>query len=112
MDVTLPYLLRRAAFKFPGTEAIVSETGRWTYRQWERNCNKRAWALSRLGIKKGEALTEEDVIEYVKTRIASFKKPKSVEFIENLPRSPAGKVLKRVLKEKWAKKGENPSGLL
>lgn len=54
MDVTLPYLLRRAAFKFPDKEAIVSETGRWTYRQWEQNCNKRAWALSRLGIKKGD----------------------------------------------------------
>jgi acyl-CoA synthetase (AMP-forming)/AMP-acid ligase II len=57
-------------------------------------------------LKKGETLTQEDVVEYCKTSIASFKKPKSVEFVESLPRSPAGKVLKRVLKEEWAKKGE------
>jgi acyl-CoA synthetase (AMP-forming)/AMP-acid ligase II len=51
--------------------------------------------------KKGQTLTEEEVIQYCKDHIASFKKPKSVAFMEALPRSPAGKVLKRVLREKW-----------
>jgi acyl-CoA synthetase (AMP-forming)/AMP-acid ligase II len=52
--MTLPYLLRRAAFKFPDREAIVSETGRWTYRRWDRNSNQRAWALRKRGIRKGD----------------------------------------------------------
>jgi acyl-CoA synthetase (AMP-forming)/AMP-acid ligase II len=53
-----------------------------------------------VALKEGESLTEQEVIDYCKGHIASFKKPKSVEFVERLPRSPAGKVLKRILKER------------
>jgi len=49
--------------------------------------------------KAGETLTAEEVIAYTQARIASFKKPKSVDFVERLPRSSAGKVLKRVLRQ-------------
>jgi len=34
----------------------------------------------------GESATEEDVIEHVRSKIASYKKPKSVEFVDELPR--------------------------
>ncbi len=51
---TIPYLLERAAFKYPEREAIVSEEGRWSYAQWEARSNKRAHALARYGIKKGD----------------------------------------------------------
>ncbi len=54
IQTTIPYLLKRAAFKHPEREAIVSEKGRWTYAQWEANANKRAQALARHGIKKGD----------------------------------------------------------
>jgi fatty-acyl-CoA synthase len=54
-----------------------------------------------IALKDGETLTEQEVIDYCKTHIASFKKPKSVEFVERLPRSPAGKVLKRILRERY-----------
>jgi acyl-CoA synthetase (AMP-forming)/AMP-acid ligase II len=54
IHMTLPYLLTRAAFKHPDREAIVSETGRWTYADWDRNANRRANALARYGIKKGD----------------------------------------------------------
>lgn len=53
-QATIPYLLKRAAFKHPEREAIVSEEGRWSYAQWEANANKRAQALARRGIKKGD----------------------------------------------------------
>jgi acyl-CoA synthetase (AMP-forming)/AMP-acid ligase II len=43
-------------------------------------------------------LTEEIVIEHCKANIASFKKPKSVEFVDMLPRSALGKVLKHELR--------------
>jgi fatty-acyl-CoA synthase len=52
--MTIPYLLKRAAFKYPEREAIVSEKGRWTYRQWDRNANRRADVLAAHGIGKGD----------------------------------------------------------
>jgi long-chain acyl-CoA synthetase len=51
--------------------------------------------------KPGVKVTEEDVIEHCKQSLASFKKPKSVEFVEALPRNILGKVEKKKLKEKF-----------
>jgi len=61
-------------------------------------------------LKNVETMKEEEVIEYCKSHLASYKKPKSVEFAENLPRNPSGKVLKTVLRERYLKnrKGEKP----
>ncbi|MBM4276324.1 MAG: long-chain-fatty-acid--CoA ligase [Deltaproteobacteria bacterium] len=56
-------------------------------------------------LKRGETMTEEEVIEYCKSHLASYKKPKSVAFVESLPRNPSGKVLKTVLRERYLKKG-------
>ncbi|MBS3921138.1 MAG: long-chain fatty acid--CoA ligase [Deltaproteobacteria bacterium] len=56
-------------------------------------------------LKRGEMMTEEEVIEYCKSHLASYKKPKSVEFVESLPRNPSGKVLKTILRERYLKKG-------
>jgi acyl-CoA synthetase (AMP-forming)/AMP-acid ligase II len=56
-------------------------------------------------LRKGEAMKEEEVIEYCKSHLASYKKPKSVEFVESLPRNPSGKVLKTLLRERYLKKG-------
>ncbi len=53
--------------------------------------------------KQGETITEEEVVEYCKQHLASYKKPKSADFIDALPRNPAGKVLKTVLREKYGK---------
>lgn len=54
-------------------------------------------------LKKGETMTEEEVIEYCKRHLASYKKPKSVEFVESLPRNPSGKVLKTLLRQRYLK---------
>jgi acyl-CoA synthetase (AMP-forming)/AMP-acid ligase II len=51
----------------------------------------------------GEKLTEKEVIEYCKSHLASYKKPRSVDFVDSLPRSTVGKVLKRVLREQYGK---------
>ena len=48
--------------------------------------------------KPGAALTESDVIDFARTRIAGFKAPKSVDFVEELPRNPSGKILRRELR--------------
>jgi acyl-CoA synthetase (AMP-forming)/AMP-acid ligase II len=54
-------------------------------------------------LKKGMTLTSEELIDFCKKRLARFKAPKSVEFLDALPKNPAGKILKRELREKyWA----------
>ena len=45
--------------------------------------------------------TEEEIIEYCRQRLASYKKPESVVFIQELPYNTMGKVLKRVLREQY-----------
>ena len=42
--------------------------------------------------------TEGAIIEYCRSRLASFKCPKSVEFRDSLPKGSTGKILKRALK--------------
>lgn len=45
--------------------------------------------------------SETEIIEFCKSRIASYKKPKSVEFVDSIPKCAYGKVLKRELREKY-----------
>jgi acyl-CoA synthetase (AMP-forming)/AMP-acid ligase II len=60
-------------------------------------------------LKKGETMKEEEVIEYCKNHLVSYKKPRSVEFAVDLPPNPFGEVLKTVLREKYLnQKGEKP----
>jgi acyl-CoA synthetase (AMP-forming)/AMP-acid ligase II len=47
----------------------------------------------------GQRVSEPDLIEHCKTLIASYKKPKSVVFAEDLPRLPSGKINKVVLRQ-------------
>jgi long-chain acyl-CoA synthetase len=49
--------------------------------------------------KPGEALTEEDVVSYCKNNLAAYKVPKLIEFIDELPKSAVGKILRRKLKD-------------
>jgi len=53
--------------------------------------------------KAGETMTAEEVVDHCKQHLAGYKKPKGVEFTDALPRNPAGKVLKTVLREKYGK---------
>jgi acyl-CoA synthetase (AMP-forming)/AMP-acid ligase II len=54
-------------------------------------------------LKEGASLTSDELIDFCKKRIARYKAPKSVEFVESLPKTSSGKVLKRELREKyWA----------
>jgi len=53
--------------------------------------------------KPGEVLTEEEVIDLCKQHLAGYKKPKSVDFADALPRNPTMKVLKTVLRERYGK---------
>lgn len=49
-------------------------------------------------LKPGATAGEEDIIMFSKDKIASYKTPKSVDFVDALPRNPTGKLLKRELR--------------
>jgi len=51
---------------------------------------------------KGTSTSSEQLIEYCHHLLASFKKPESIVFVNELPRNALGKVLKRVLREKYS----------
>ena len=62
-------------------------------------------------IKEGfEDCTPEDIMEYCRANLASYKRPRVVEFIDELPRNPMGKVLKRVLREREQQDKPESSG--
>lgn len=48
--------------------------------------------------KPGSNLTEAELIAYARERVAGFKCPKSVDFVDALPRNPSGKILRRELR--------------
>ncbi len=52
-------------------------------------------------LNEGHTVTEEEIILFCKERLAGYKKPKSVDFVDSLPMSPAGKILKKTLREKY-----------
>jgi acyl-CoA synthetase (AMP-forming)/AMP-acid ligase II len=52
-------------------------------------------------LKEGEVATEEEIIEFCRSRLAGFKRPRSVIFVDSLPRNPMGKVLRRKLREQY-----------
>lgn len=49
----------------------------------------------------GSSLSAEELREYCKSLIAAYKVPRSVDFVDALPKSGAGKILKRELREKY-----------
>jgi long-chain acyl-CoA synthetase len=50
-------------------------------------------------VKPGETLTEEEVIQYCKDKLAAYKVPRSIDFLDELPKSAVGKILRRELRE-------------
>jgi len=49
-------------------------------------------------LKEGMCATEDEIIDLCKKTIASYKKPRFVKFVQQLPKSPTGKILKREIK--------------
>jgi fatty-acyl-CoA synthase len=58
--------------------------------------------LAYIMLKAGCILTEQEVIDYCKSQLASYKVPAYVEFVESLPLTPSGKVQKFMLRDQWA----------
>jgi fatty-acyl-CoA synthase len=52
-------------------------------------------------LKPGQSATEEELLRLMTERLAKYKVPKSVTFLESLPISAAGKILKRELRDQF-----------
>ncbi len=52
-------------------------------------------------LKPGAKATADEIIDHAKERLAHFKVPKAVHFAEDLPRNASGKILKRVLRDRY-----------
>ena len=48
---------------------------------------------------EGASLTQSEIIEYCRDKLAPYKVPREVEFLTELPKSAIGKILRRKLKE-------------
>ena len=54
-------------------------------------------------LKPGTSATAAEIIDTARQHLASYQKPRSVEFVESLPKAPTGKILKRELRERFWK---------
>jgi acyl-CoA synthetase (AMP-forming)/AMP-acid ligase II len=52
-------------------------------------------------LRAGQEASADDLIEFCKGRLAGYKRPRSVDFLAELPRNASGKVLKKELREKY-----------
>jgi len=52
-------------------------------------------------LKEGMSATAEEITKFCGENLASYKKPKSVDFWKELPKSPQGKILKKVIRESF-----------
>ncbi|MFQ5872616.1 MAG: AMP-binding protein, partial [Dehalococcoidia bacterium] len=50
-------------------------------------------------VSKGSNVTAEEIMAFVEERVAGFKKIREVEFVDQIPKNPSGKILRRVLVE-------------
>ena len=54
-------------------------------------------------LREGQTATPEEIVDFCRSQLGGYKVPRSVEFAQDLPRNPSGKVLKRELRETyWA----------
>jgi fatty-acyl-CoA synthase len=53
-------------------------------------------------LKSGEKASEEEILDHCHESLARYKVPKSVEFVEELPKGGTGKILKNVLKQRYS----------
>ena len=54
-------------------------------------------------LREGQTASEEEIIEFSRAKLASFKRPRSVVFVDNLPRSALGKLSRKKLVEEYGK---------
>ena len=59
--------------------------------------------------KPGEKVTAEELLEFTKDKLADYKRPRDIRFIDSMPINPTGKVDKRSLKAQYLSGKESGS---
>ncbi len=52
-------------------------------------------------LRDGASVSEAEIVDFTRDRLAGFKRPTSVDFVTSIPRNPTGKILKRELREPY-----------
>jgi fatty-acyl-CoA synthase len=60
-----------------------------------------------IALKEGETITEKEAIDFCKGKLAGYKTPKSVVFVDELPKTAIGKIKKGPLREKYGRPSLN-----
>ncbi len=55
-------------------------------------------------LKSGHAITEQHMVEFCYERMAAYKVPRVINFVDDIPKNPTGKVLKRMLRQQSTSK--------
>ncbi|MDH4264641.1 MAG: long-chain fatty acid--CoA ligase [Deltaproteobacteria bacterium] len=61
-------------------------------------------------LKPGQSATEEEILEFCRKNLAKYKVPTRVEFRQGLPKSPSGKILRRMLRQEAMEQKQNKKG--
>ncbi len=120
---TIGDAVRRSAAHDPEKDALVFGEQRWSYAELDAGANRVANALLVRGLEKGDRVAAYSVNsdayvllwlgcvraglvhvpeEHAREKLADFKRPKHIFFVEDLPRNAAGKILKRELRSRFA----------
>jgi acyl-CoA synthetase (AMP-forming)/AMP-acid ligase II len=59
-------------------------------------------------VKQGGKVAPDEIMDYCRSRLAGFKRPGSVVFIDSMPRNQMGKILKKQLREKYGRHSSSP----
>lgn len=51
---------------------------------------------------------ERDIMEYVASNVAQYKKVRVLQFVDTIPKSPSGKIMRRLLKDKMMENMPKP----
>jgi acyl-CoA synthetase (AMP-forming)/AMP-acid ligase II len=61
-------------------------------------------------LRKGLNVTEEELVNLTREKLAKYKALRRVQFVENIPKNPIGKVLKKVLRNQYLAKEKSLPG--
>jgi len=59
--------------------------------------------------KNGTSVTAEEILGFCRQRLAAYKVPRSVQFVDDLPKTGSGKILRRVLRDRNPPGGKSPA---
>ncbi|MBI5013979.1 MAG: long-chain-fatty-acid--CoA ligase [Deltaproteobacteria bacterium] len=54
-----------------------------------------------VSLKEGATATQDEILDFCKEHLAGYKRPRTVDFVDEFPKTATGKILKRIVKQKY-----------